>query len=71
MLGCKKAQLFTLVAYTSVKRSHITVLITNVFETIIYAYGAKPNSILVDVIEYDMRSSCVSCKTLENRIILF
>ena len=31
--------------------------ITNVAEIIISRYGAKSNSILVDVMEYDMRST--------------
>ena len=34
--------------------------ITNIAEVIISRYGAKSNSILVDVMEYDMRSTPTS-----------
>ena len=34
--------------------------ITNIAEIIISTYGAKSNSILVDVMEYDMRSTRAS-----------
>ena len=34
--------------------------ITNIAEIIISRYGAKSNSILVDVMEYDMRSTRTS-----------
>ena len=44
--------------------------ITNITETIISGYGAKPNSISVEVMKHDMRSTCINYKKMEIECIV-
>ena len=44
--------------------------ITNITKTIISGHEAKPNSISVDVLEYDMRSTCSISGQIDCFVIL-